>query len=105
MPAENIPLRTEKYTRAQVSRLPLESGGTLGETRPAMRAVQILGAILIAGGLYVLIKAPTYSSDKSLFKVGQVEAKLQQDHEIPSWVGGVALAAGVVLVVAGVRRG
>jgi len=70
-----------------------------------MRAVQILGAILIAGGLYVLIKAPTYSSDKSLFKVGQVEAKLQQDHEIPSWVGGVALAAGVVLVVAGVRRG
>jgi hypothetical protein len=60
---------------------------------------------LIAGGLYVLIKSPTYSSDKSLFKVGQVEAKLQQDHEIPSWVGGVALAAGVVLVVAGVRRG
>jgi hypothetical protein len=70
-----------------------------------MRAVQIIGAILIAGGLYVLIKSPTYSSDKSLFKVGQVEAKLQQDHEIPSWVGGVALAAGVVLVVAGVRRG
>jgi hypothetical protein len=70
-----------------------------------MRAVQIIGAILIAGGLYVLIKSPTYSSDKSLFKVGQVEAKLQQDHEIPSWLGGVALAAGVVLVIAGVRRG
>jgi hypothetical protein len=69
-----------------------------------MRALRIVGAILIAGGLYVLIKSPTYSSDKSLFKVGQVEAKLQQDHEVPSWVGGVALAAGIVLVVAGVRK-
>jgi hypothetical protein len=70
-----------------------------------MRAVQIIGAILIAGGLYALIKSPTYSSDKSLFKVGQVEAKLQQDHEIPPWVGGVVLAAGLVLVIAGARRG
>jgi len=68
-----------------------------------MRGVQIIGAILIAGGLYVLIKSPSYSSDKSLFKVGQIEAKLQQDHEIPPWVGGVALAAGLVLVIAGVR--
>jgi len=69
-----------------------------------MRPLQIIGAILIVGGLYVLIKSPTYSNDKSLFKVGQVEAKLQQDHEVPSWVGGVALAAGVVLVVVGARK-
>jgi drug/metabolite transporter (DMT)-like permease len=69
-----------------------------------MRAVQILGAILIAAGLYVLIKSPSYSSDKSLFKVGDVEAKIQQAHEIPPWAGGAALAAGVVLVVVGVRK-
>ncbi|MGA2188266.1 MAG: hypothetical protein ABSH33_07025, partial [Steroidobacteraceae bacterium] len=60
-----------------------------------MRLVQIIGAILIAGGLYILIKSPTYSSDKSLFKVGQVEAKVQESHDIPPWVGGAALAAGV----------
>jgi drug/metabolite transporter (DMT)-like permease len=69
-----------------------------------MRAVQIIGAILIAGGLYILIKSPTYSSDKSFFKVGQVEAKLQQSHEIPTWAGVAALAAGVVLVVAGLSK-
>jgi drug/metabolite transporter (DMT)-like permease len=68
-----------------------------------MRVIQILGAILIAGGLYVLIGSPSYSSDKSLFKVGQVEAKLQESHQIPPWVGGAALLAGVVLVVAGSR--
>jgi drug/metabolite transporter (DMT)-like permease len=69
-----------------------------------MRAIQILGALLIAGGLYVLIKAPSYSSDKSLFKVGDVQATVQQSHEIPAWAGGAALAAGVVLVVVGSRK-
>jgi len=69
-----------------------------------MRAVQIIGAILIAAGLYILVKSPSYSSDKSLFKVGQVEATVQQSHEVPAWAGGVALAAGVVLVVTGFRK-
>jgi hypothetical protein len=27
-------------------------------------------AVLIAGGLFVLIKAPSYSSEKSVFKIG-----------------------------------
>jgi hypothetical protein len=70
-----------------------------------MRIVQVLGVLLIAGGLYVLLKSPTYSSDKSLFKVGQVEARVREDHEIPPWVGGAAVAAGLVLVVVGARRG
>jgi hypothetical protein len=69
-----------------------------------MRVLQILGVILIAGGLFVLIKAPSYSSEKSLFKVGGVEAKVAQEHAVPPWVGGAAVAAGVVLIVAGVRK-
>jgi drug/metabolite transporter (DMT)-like permease len=69
-----------------------------------MRMLQIVGAILIAGGLFVLIKAPTYSSEKSVFKVGDVEARVAQDHEISPWLGGAALAAGVVLIVVGARK-
>jgi hypothetical protein len=69
-----------------------------------MRAIQIVGAILIAGGLFVLIKAPSYSSDKSVFKIGDVEAKVAQEHAVPPWVGGAALAAGVVLIVVGARK-
>lgn len=68
-----------------------------------MRALVILGAVLVAGGLYVLIRSPSYSEDKSLFKVGSVEAKVTEQHAIPPWAGGVALAAGVVLVVFGAR--
>jgi hypothetical protein len=69
-----------------------------------MRVVQIVGALLIAGGLFVLIKAPTYSSDKSVFKIGDVEAKVSQEHAIPPWAGGITLAVGVVLIVVGARK-
>ena len=69
-----------------------------------MRILQIVGALLIAGGLFVLVKAPSYSSDKSLFKIGDVEAKVAQEHAIPPWAGGAALAAGVVLIVVGARK-
>jgi hypothetical protein len=69
-----------------------------------MRVLQILGVLLIAGGLFVLVKSPSYSSDKSVFKVGNVEAKVAQEHAVPAWAGGAALAAGVVLIVVGARK-
>lgn len=69
-----------------------------------MRIAQIVGAILIAGGLFTLIKSPSYSSEKSVFKIGDVEAKVSQEHAIPPWVGGAAIAAGVVLIAVGARK-
>jgi hypothetical protein len=69
-----------------------------------MRALQIVGALLIAGGLFILIRSPSYSSEKSVLKVAGIEAKVNEEHEIPGWVGGAALAAGVILVVVGVRK-
>jgi len=69
-----------------------------------MRIPQIIGAILIAAGLYVLIKSPTFSSQESVLKVGDVEATVQRHHDIPPWAGGAAIAAGVVLVVVGFRK-
>jgi hypothetical protein len=69
-----------------------------------MRALQVVGAILILGGLFVLIKLPSYSSEKSLLKIGDVEAKVSQEHAIPPWAGGAAVVAGVILLVAGTRK-
>jgi hypothetical protein len=69
-----------------------------------MRVLQILGAILILGGLFVLIKSPSYSSDKSVLKIGDVEAKVSQEHAIPPWVGGAGVVAGVILIVVGARK-
>jgi hypothetical protein len=69
-----------------------------------MRALQILGATLILGGLFVLIKSPSYSSDKSVLKIGDVEAKVSQEHAIPPWLGGAGVVAGVILIVVGARK-
>jgi drug/metabolite transporter (DMT)-like permease len=69
-----------------------------------MRAMQIVGALLIAAGLFIMIKSPSYSSEKSVLKVAGLEAKVNEQHEIPGWAGGAALAAGVVLVVVGLRK-
>lgn len=68
-----------------------------------MRIALVVGALLIAGGLYILIKSPSYSQDKPVLKVGSLEAKITEEHEIPPWLGGAALAAGVILVVVGIR--
>jgi hypothetical protein len=69
-----------------------------------MRVLQVLGAILILGGLFVLVKSPSYSSEKSVLKIGDVEAKVSQQHAIPPWAGGAAVVIGVVLVVVGARK-
>jgi hypothetical protein len=69
-----------------------------------MRVLQVLGALLILGGLYVLIGSFSYSSEKSLLKIGDVEAKVSQEHAIPPWVGGAGIAAGVILIVVGARK-
>jgi hypothetical protein len=69
-----------------------------------MRILQVLGVILIAGGLFVLIKGASYSSEKSVFKIGDVEARVAQEHSIPPWAGGASLVAGVLLLVAGARK-
>jgi len=52
----------------------------------------------------VLIQGASYPSDKSLFKVGGVEAKVEEHHAVPPWVGGLGIAVGVVLVVVGIGK-
>src|SRR6202045_4244071 len=71
---------------------------------PDMRVLQILGALMILGGLFVLIKSPSYSRKKCLVKIGDGEAKVSQEHAIPPWVGGAGIVAGVILIVVGTRK-
>lgn len=66
-----------------------------------MRAVLISGIALAAIGLYLLLKGASYSREESVFKIGGLEAKVQQQHRVPEWVGGVALGAGGVLIALG----
>jgi hypothetical protein len=69
-----------------------------------MRVSLLAGAILTAIGVFVIVKGVSYSKEESVFKLGGIEAKVQQERRIPQWTGGIALGAGLVLVVTGLMK-
>lgn len=69
-----------------------------------MRGTLIVGSVLAALGAFILIKGVSYTREESVFKLGGIEAKVQQERHIPEWIGGVALGAGLVLVVTGFKK-
>jgi drug/metabolite transporter (DMT)-like permease len=69
-----------------------------------MRYLAILGVLLAAAGLFVILRPPSYSSEQSVFKLGDLEAKVQQQRPVPGWIGGTLLGAGCVLLVLGIRK-
>lgn len=69
-----------------------------------MRALQIIGALLIAIGLWVLIRPPSYTREQNVLKLGDVQATVQHQQPVPGWAGGIALGAGAVLLIVGFRR-
>ena len=69
-----------------------------------MRTLQILGAVLVAAGLFLIIRPPSYPHQESVFKLGDIEATVQDKRAVPGWVGGVLLGAGCVLVIVGLKK-
>jgi drug/metabolite transporter (DMT)-like permease len=63
-----------------------------------MKASLIVALLLIAGGILLIVRPPHYSSDQSVVKFGGFQATVRQERQIPSWVGGVLLGGGVVLL-------
>ena len=69
-----------------------------------MRVSLVAGAILAVFGAFIIIKGLSYTREESVFKLGGIEAKVQQERQIPQWVGGIALGAGLVLLVVGLKK-
>jgi hypothetical protein len=69
-----------------------------------MRPLPIIGILLAALGSFVIFRGLNYSREESVLKIGGFEAKVQQPHKVPEWIGGVALGAGIVLVALSFRR-
>ena len=72
-----------------------------------MRGVVIVGIALIVLGVVALAwQGITYTSKEKVIDVGplKVEAERQKTIPLSPAVGGVAVAAGIVLVVVGARR-
>jgi hypothetical protein len=69
-----------------------------------MRPMTIIGALLIAAGLFVVINGASFTRDKTVLKVGPIEANVKQQESIPPWAGAVAIAIGIGCVVIGIRK-
>ncbi len=69
-----------------------------------MKASLIAGLVLIAAGVFLILRPPHYASQQSVLKLGDLEATMQQERTLPGWVGGAVLGAGVVLLGVGLFK-
>jgi drug/metabolite transporter (DMT)-like permease len=63
-----------------------------------MKAALIIGLVLIAAGIFLIVRPPHYASEQSVLKIGNVEARMQQERALPGWVGGTVLGAGIIII-------
>lgn len=74
-----------------------------------MKPAGILGIILIVVGIVALAYGgfTSFTTKENVAKLGPVEINKQQEHSVPLGpiVGGACLVGGLVLLVAGNRRG
>ena len=71
--------------------------------RPLLRPQLLVAVLLVVGGLYVVIRGITYTTESQIMRVGDFEATVEERHSIPTWVGVVAIVGGLVLIAASRR--
>ncbi len=69
-----------------------------------MRPHTLVGLALLVLGGFVLFRGLSYTSQKSVLKVGDFNATVEERQAVPPWVGAVAIVGGIALLVAGSRR-
>jgi hypothetical protein len=69
-----------------------------------MRPQALIGVILIVIGAFVVFRGVSYKSRDEVLKVGDVKASVEQKRAVPTWAGGVAIVAGLVLLAGGMKR-
>lgn len=67
-------------------------------------ALMVIGIVLIALGIYVAAGQASYRTKNDVLKVGGVGVAVNESHEVPAWVGLIAIAAGGGLIAAGARQ-
>jgi hypothetical protein len=67
-----------------------------------MKPRVIVGIVLAGLGAFILLNGLSYRSRSNIISVGDLHASVSEQHAIPTWVGGLAIAAGVVLIATGV---
>jgi len=69
-----------------------------------MPAARVLGVLLIAAGVFLLWKRPTYPSHQEVVRIGDFKASVEEKKPLPAWLGIAGIAAGVALLLVRARR-
>ncbi|HEV8455077.1 MAG TPA: hypothetical protein VGQ24_09315 [Gemmatimonadales bacterium] len=69
-----------------------------------MRPLTLVGILLLALGAFVLFRGMSYKSKDEVLRVGDLKASVEERHAVPTWVGGLAIVAGIVLIAGGMKR-
>ncbi len=70
--------------------------------------MRIAGVILIVLGIAMMaFNGFNFTTKKKVVDVGPLEINKEENHPVawPTWTGGLVLGAGIVLVIAGRRKG
>lgn len=69
-----------------------------------MRPAALVGILLLVLGAFILFRGVSYKSKDEVLRVGDLKASVEEKHAVPTWAGGLAIVAGVVLIAAGMKR-
>lgn len=71
-----------------------------------MKPLAVVGLLLAVLGAVVVFRGLSYGSQRNMMRVGDFAVSAEAQREIPTWIGGVAIVGGVLLLVGvGRRRG
>ena len=66
-----------------------------------MKPLAIAGLVLAALGALILVKGLSYESERNVATIGDLTISADQRRMVPTWVGGVAVVGGVMLLGVG----
>jgi drug/metabolite transporter (DMT)-like permease len=69
-----------------------------------MKPQMIAGILLLVLGAFIVFRGLSYGSQHSVIQVGDMKASVDAQRPVPTWIGGVAIVGGALLVGAGLRR-
>ena len=69
-----------------------------------MRPQALIGLVLLLLGVFILVRGLSYSDREEVLRVGDVKASVESKKAVPTWAGGLAIVAGIALIVSGIKR-
>jgi len=69
-----------------------------------MRGSVVGGIVLLLLGGFLLLRGASFTKDKTVIDMGPLKASVEEKQVVPTWVGAIAIAAGVALIGVGATR-